>query len=404
MDWLMGIEITAPWVVWGLRVLAVLAVVLVVARWGRLARTTTVTVLLRVVSLVVVAVLGALALAAPINAQYGWYPTVGDLFPSTGTAISASAGAAPASAVTAEITSSALITGERHRPADPFTGESALRPTRTRSGAGYADFTVPGPRSGVSNTVTVWFPAEYTEDPQAEFPVLMAYHGIEPAPYAYFNVVKLDQTIERMVAEGRLRPAIVVVPHWAVGGLDNECASSVQGGDVETWLTEDIPAWVYATFRAAPGRDAFAGLGLSAGGYCANMAAMLHPDTFSTAISLGGYWRPIFDAPFIPFGPGTAPWAHYDLVARAKSSAPPVALWTLYGASDRLAVPTTTELKAVVRAPTSFTETRLSRGGHNTDVWLPYVPQSLEWLGTHSPGFTPSSPAAHGDSSQGARA
>lgn len=388
MDWLMNLDLVSPVFVWTLRFLAIVTVVLVVAGWSQLARNTVRNVVFRVVALVAVAVLGILALAAPINAQYLWYPRLGDFFPQTGTVDSQQLGATAGTAVSAEKTSSPLVTGPRQRPADPFAGVT-LKPTKSTAGAGYADFTVHGPRSGVTSQVTVWLPKEYRQNPHQEFPVIMALHGIEPAPYAYFNVVKLDQTIERLVAEHTMRPAIVVIPHWAVGGNDNECVDSRQGGKVETWLTQDVPQWVYDTFRVSPGRDSFAALGLSAGGWCGNMAAMLHPDTFATSISLGGYWEPIFDPPFIPFGKDSSEWRRYDLVALAQNNPPPVALWSLYGVSDSLAVPTGDRMIEAVHPPASLTQTTLTRGGHNTDVWLPYVPNSLEWLGAHSPAFAP---------------
>ena len=115
---------------------------------------------------------------------------------------------------------------------------------------------------------------------------------------------------------------------------------------------------------------------------------MLHPDTFATAVSLGGYWRPDFDPSFVPFTPGTAEWNRYDLVSMARRHPPAVALWNLYGKNDvLLAAPTSREMLAAVKKPTSLTSIVLPRGGHNTDVWLPYVQPSLEWVAQASPSF-----------------
>ncbi|MBO3143949.1 alpha/beta hydrolase [Dermatophilus congolensis] len=383
MNSLMNVSLVSDTAVWVIRIIAIVAFIALIVKWGALARNTIVRVILRVISLVVVTVLAALALAAPINAEYGWYSTIADFFPGSATSNSSSTGASATQALGNNHSSSPLITGARNRPAVNLSP----RPTKTNSGAGFQDFTVAGQRSGVTSKVTVWFPKEYFEDPNATFPVIEAFHGIKPAPYAYFNVVQIDKIITDLVAQGKMKPSIVLVPHWAVGGKDNECVNSAAGGNVETWISEDIPAWAYNTFRVTPGRDSFSAYGLSAGGYCASMVSMLHPDVFATGISLGGYWAPLFDQPFVPFKPGSEQWKRYDLINVEKKSAPPVALWTLYGAGDNLALAGTAEFAKAVRPPSSFTETKLSQGGHNTSVWTPHVPASLEWLAEHSPAF-----------------
>ncbi|MDO5711654.1 MAG: alpha/beta hydrolase-fold protein, partial [Micrococcales bacterium] len=149
------------------------------------------------------------------------------------------------------------------------------------------------------------------------------------------------------------------------------------------------PRWVYDNLRAAPGRTSWAAFGYSAGGWCANMAAMLHPSVYATTISLGGYWRPAFDHPFIPFKPGSASWQHYDLVDLVHRKPPAVAAWTLCGRQDRLAYPTTQRVTREAKQPFSITTTILPKGGHNTDLWIPHIPDALAWLGKTSSGFTP---------------
>lgn len=238
-------------------------------------------------------------------------------------------------------------------------------------------------------------PPSYTTPAGAnrEYPVIEAFHGILPAPYAYFKVVGIDQAITNEVAAHRMWEALVVIPHWAPGGQDNECvnaAPGVAGGSqMETWLTEDIPAWMYSTFRVQPGRTSFSALGLSAGGWCANMAATLHPSVFATAISLGGYWRPTFEAAYVPFPKNSRLARRYDLVQHVKRHSPPVAVWTLCGRQDNEAYPTTIEVERTARAPMSVTATILPEGAHNADVWVPHVPEALAWLGTSSAGFAP---------------
>lgn len=381
----MSLSITSDAFIWTMRVLLVVVVVGVLWGWPRLAPQRVVPILGRIVALTLVSLLGVVNVLAPVNAAYGWYMTVGDLMPGadaqTGTAVLKGGGSK--AAVDAEVASSPLITGPRTRPA------RQLSLTSTTVG-GYEDFTVAGAASGVSSTITVWFPPSYTTPAAAtrEYPVIEAFHGIKPAPYAYFGVVGMDQALTDAVAAHRMREAILVIPHWAPGGQDNECTDS-PGVKMETWLTQDVPRWVYDNLRAAPGRTSWTALGLSAGGWCANMSAALHPSVFATAISLGGYWQPSFDPPFVPFAPGSAAWHRYDLVDLVRRTPPPIAAWTLCGRQDGLAYPTTQQVTKEARPPFSITTTILPTGGHNTDVWIPHIPDALAWLGASVSGFAP---------------
>ena len=255
MDWLWNISLMSDQAIWGIRIALLVAVVWVVARWGRSASNTVWSVLRRLAALAVVSLLTVLALAAPVNAEYGWYPTIGDVLPGSAQGQEVTSAEPAAAAVARPVTSSPLITGPRNRPAEHLTL------TGTASGAGYQDFTVRGQRSGMTGIVTVWFPKEYISDTNREFPVIEGFHGIKPAPYAFFNAVHMDQAITGLAASGKMRPSLLVIPHWAPGGLDNECVDSAAGGNVETWLTQDIPDWVYSTFRVLPGRGAFAAWG-----------------------------------------------------------------------------------------------------------------------------------------------
>ena len=293
-------------------------------------------------------------------------------------------GGAPAAAAKASVGPSplqSLPTSERDR--------LPLSLTPTPNG-GYQTFTVKGPKSGFSSDVTVWFPPGYSEDRAMSYPVLEVYHGFLPAPLATFRVFHLDETLEKLALEKQMKLPIVVIPHWAPNKLDTEC---VDGGGknpaVETWLTKDIPEWVYRNFRVDSARESWATFGYSASGWCSMMSTMLHPTTYSAAISLGGYARPRMDPPYVPFGPKSPEARRYDLVALAQKKPPSVALWTLTSAQDPSSEKTTTALVKSAQPPLSVTPTRLTEGSHRAEVWGPYIEPSLRWLATTSSGFAP---------------
>lgn len=383
-------SLTSAAFVWSLRAALAAAVVWVVVRWPRAAGPGVVAVLRRLVAIAVLVVLGTLNVLAPVNAAWGWYSSWGDLV--------ASLRDEPVVAPSPPRGEPARAAVDTRVGADPLSTLSttarasvrlALTPTAT---GGYEHFTVPGPISGYSGTVTVWFPPSYTRpaDARRVYPVVETFHGYLPAPLATFSVFHLDAVVESLARQHRLREALLVIPHWAPNRLDTEC---VDGGPgrirMEQWLTQDVPRWVYTHLRVAAGRSSWATLGASAGGWCTLMATTLHPDVFGSAISLGGYARPDFDPSYVPFGPNSELGRRYDLVRLARQAPPAVALWVLASRPDSLSYPQTTALAAATRAPMSVTPTILPSGGHRSSVWEPYFPSALTWLGHVSRGFAP---------------
>ncbi len=259
----------------------------------------------------------------------------------------------------------------------------------------YQQYTVGGPASGVTGSVTVWFPAAYT-DPAEErrlFPVLEAFHGIPGTPSQWAHGLHLGDTVAASAAAGRIADPILVLPNIAPNAIDTECVDgSGQEPHMETWLAKDVPDWITTHLRVQRGRGSWATLGLSAGAYCAAMVTMLHPDRFSAAISLGGYYQPSFDRSFVPFAPDSAAAARYDLVRLARTNPPPVALWLQTSQADPVSYGTTEELLQAARAPISITADVLQNAGHRLAAvcWAPLVPQTLRWLGSSIPGFRPS--------------
>jgi enterochelin esterase-like enzyme len=196
--------------------------------------------------------------------------------------------------------------------------------------------------------------------------------------------------VAQQAAAGHLAPAVVVMPFYTPGQIDTECVDGGAGQpQVEQWLTRDVTGWVEHHLRVGNSRTSWATFGLSAGAWCASMLAMLHPDLYSAAISLGGYYQPDFARTYIPFKPGSPQWDHYDLLRVAHDHPPTVALWVQTSKADAVSYGTTRQLLATAKPPTSITADVLPNAGHRLSVWTALIPQTLQWLGRTAPGFTP---------------
>ena len=345
---------------------------------------------------VVVLVTVLLAVGVTLNDQYGWYANWGDLATSFG-------GSSPGSVVAAGAAAAAAggsVTGGSTDHSSVAEGDlpslSALGLTDRPGPDGQVhQYTVVGPISRVASTITVWFPPQYTDPALADhrFPVLEAFHGAPGTPQQLWHNMSLGRFVARETAAGRLAPSVVVMPAWTPGEVDTECVDGGAGQpQVEQWLTRDVTSWVEHHLRVADDRGSWATLGLSAGGWCASMLAMLHPGLYSAAISLGGYYQPTFERPYVPFKPDSPQWFHYDLVKLARDHPPATALWVQTSKADPVSYGTTEQLLAATRPPTSVTADVLPNAGHRLSVWIALIPQTLQWLAATSPGFHPAPP------------
>jgi enterochelin esterase-like enzyme len=379
-------SLTSSWF-FGLMVTAVIGVFVALVRWwprwagpGRRATLT------RAALLAGVNLLVLLTAAVSVNNQFGFFADWADL----GGAIGVSWN--PAASTT-------HLGGDARSAASQPSGQrSAQRavlpglPAQIRPGARLARFTVQGPRSGVRADVVVVLPVGYTDPARRNrrYPVLEAFPGYPGGPF-YPSGAVTEAVRRHKLADPVIISPVVQIP----AGRDTEC---VDGGasdpQVETWLTRDVPDWAERTLRVRTDRSSWATIGWSAGGWCAAMATMLHPDRYSAGIVLGGYFRPDFGPLYRPFAPGSPQARRYDLVTLAAHQPPRVALWVQTSQGDTLSYPTSSQFLLRARSPLSVQALVMKHAGHRVEVWQALLPQALTWLGNTAPGFTTSAGSA----------
>lgn len=348
--------------------LAVVVMTLVVRSWARLAQPGLRSVLLRVVALLLVTFSLALAIGTAANRAGLWFVSWRDLGSVLGgpdPAAVRALGADPRVAATTDL-------GPWGPASAPVVASAAPTPDATTVLQAY---TVTGPTSGHTGMVYAWTaPGE----PREGRPAVQVFHGYPVSAQSAFANLALAEYV------GRALPgAVVIVPDWSPGEVDTECVDG-PAAQMETWLTTDVPAWAVATFGVKPERESWAALGYSAGGWCASMAAVRHPQTYAAAISLGGYTRPLFSSHYEPTPPvGGA----YDLPRLVAATPPAVALLTQFSEKDHYAGPTTADFLAAVKPPLSVTEWATPDAGHRVGAWKPMIPDALTWLRQTSPGF-----------------
>jgi enterochelin esterase-like enzyme len=264
-------------------------------------------------------------------------------------------------------------------------------PTDRMSPSGVITYTVKGPLSGIVGTVVVQLPSSYTQPGNASvrYPVIEAFQGYPGSASFWISQMNLGGVAAQQAAAKRMRPALIVSPQVEFPvGVDTECVNGSAGNpQVETWLAKDVPNWVTRTFRVQTNRASWAAIGLSAGGWCAAMVAMLHPAQYAAAIVMSGYFRPEFGPFYDPYPPSSRLASSYDLVALSRRSPPPVAIWLETSHVDAVSYGSSAAFLKAAKPPLAVDATVFQNAGHRISLWQGVLPGSLTWLGENVPGF-----------------
>lgn len=330
----------------------------------------------RGVQLVVLNVLVVALAGAALNDQYLFYSSWADLLGSHSTSVQVHHGGTTPEVVTAPV----------HGPGFKGMATPAALPSLPQPGSRTQEYTVVGKRSNADGEVFVYLPVGYDPTSPRAYPVIVGLPDLHGGPRGFLHL-DVVRTVDRLTAEHRLAPSIVVVPRIDTpASLDHECVNGGPGQpQTDTWLSHDIPAWTALHFRVARSRTSWATLGYSYGAWCAASLSMRHPDVFGGAIVLLGYFRPDFSAAYDPRS--TAAERGYDLVTLAHTAPPPVSMWVLTSREDALSYPTSSKFLSVAHPPLDVTGNVLAHGGHHDSVFTPYIPASLAWLAQTLPGF-----------------
>ena len=128
--------------------------------------------------------------------------------------------------------------------------------------------------------------------PAVPLPVIMLLHGTPGDPTDWVEAGQAQATADGWAAtHGGVAPVLVMPDINGSFTDDTECVDSPLG-QVETYLTVDVPAAVRANLGTLPPGPAWAIAGLSEGGSCAIMLALRHPDLFATFGDFSGLAGP----------------------------------------------------------------------------------------------------------------
>jgi S-formylglutathione hydrolase FrmB len=225
-----------------------------------------------------VAVLGVGTLSAvQINDYFGLNHTVSDL---TGTAVAR-----------IQPLEDGLKRAAGAAPGVSLAGWSA--PAGLPDGGEMRRATIPGTNSGFqSREAYIYLPPAYQATPRPALPVLVLFSGQPGAPADWLTGGALRSRMDRFAAAHHgVAPVVVVVDPNGSASANTMCLDS-RIAQADTFLSQDVPAWIDRTLAVDPDRRQWAAGGFSFGGTCAVQMVTRHPEIYSSALAFSSEKEP----------------------------------------------------------------------------------------------------------------
>lgn len=358
----------------GALTLASYAVVIVVLPRTRTAKMRTY--LVQALGMFLAILLSLLTVAAYLNLENRWYPTLESVFanPKAEAAVTRY-GAAPV----------AQRNGRQLSPS-PHTQEptdAALRDALARYTPGKPVELQMLNGQGRTVKTLIWLPGSYLHNPHRTYPVVLAFPGYPGMPEVYENLAPaFGGKTSAGSAHQPVGEVIVVAPDVFYSGVDTECvdASASDSGSprIESFLTGSLIPYLEQNLRVPQGPEGWATWGYSAGGYCALMLPVRHPNLVANAVVFAGYFKPRYTA-----GQHWRPDddTEYNLMGTLTEQKPAVHLWYFTAADDATITQELSEATVAVHPPTHLEVVSIPAGGHRFSVWRPNEYRALTWLG-----------------------
>lgn len=208
-------------------------------------------------------------------------------------------------------------------------------------------------------------PAALTARPPA-LPVIEAFSGQPGQPADLFASGGLDRVLDRFAAAHHGLAPIVVVPDQLGAPESNPMCVDGPLGDVASYLTVDVPAWIQAHLPVATSRTDWMIAGFSQGGTCSIQLGAGHPNRYGGLLDISGEVVPTIGPDTIAqgFGGSAAAYAAAAPSAILAAGTPysdTVAIFG-YGSDDSRFGPGVRHVAAMAAAAGMRTSTFVSEG------------------------------------------
>ncbi|RYC68040.1 esterase [Spirosoma sordidisoli] len=160
---------------------------------------------------------------------------------------------------------------------------------------------------GTTGSVVVYTPPGYDQSPSKKYPVYYLISGTTDTEETFFKVGKTNLILDNLLAEGKVKPMIIVMPYGNIAarmaeqkGGSKPADPTVRDGadavkranDFTTDLVSNVIPYVEKNYRAIPNRESRAIGGFSRGGGQTLRAAFSNMDKFAYVCAYSSYLSP----------------------------------------------------------------------------------------------------------------
>jgi S-formylglutathione hydrolase FrmB len=245
---------------------------------------------------------------------------------------------------------------------------------------------IPGVRSGfAARPGYLYLPPAYLTAPRPQLPVLVLLAGQPGDPRAWLDSGQLQAMMDGFAKRHNGLAPVVVMPDDLGSEFANPLCLNSRLGEVQTYLTVDVPNWITSHLQVRPPGQGWAIGGFSEGGTCAIQLSTQAPQLYPLFVDISGQIEPTLGSRQLTisraFGGDAAAFARVDpIVVLARTRFPRNAGVFVGGADDRVYTPQQRSMyRAARHAGMNVTFMELP-GGHDWRVWRAGLEHNLAWL------------------------
>ena len=245
---------------------------------------------------------------------------------------------------------------------------------------------IPGVRSGfAARPGYLYLPPAYLATPRPQLPVLVLLAGQPGDPRAWVDSGQIQAMMDGFATRHSGLAPVVVMPDDLGSEFANPLCLNSRLGEVQTYLTVDVPDWITSHLQVRPPGRGWAIGGFSEGGTCAIQLSTQAPQLYRFFVDICGQVEPTLGSRQLTisraFRGNAAAFARVDPIAvLARTRFPRSAGVFVGGASDRVYTPQQQIVYlAARRAGMDVTFLDLP-GGHDWRVWRGGLEENVAWL------------------------
>jgi S-formylglutathione hydrolase FrmB len=318
---------------------------------------------------------GVLVLAAAANQVNGYFQA----YPSLRVAL------APWLAPEPMFTRTGNVTEVVAKPGQALESIWHPPPGMPKTGAVY-QMTIPGVRSGfAARPGYIYLPPAYLARPRPQLPVLVLLAGQPGDPRAWLDSGQIQAMMDGFAKRHDGLAPVVVMPDDLGSEFANPLCLNSRLGEVQTYLTVDVPNWITSHLQVRPPEQGWAIGGFSEGGTCAIQLSTQAPRLYRFFVDISGQIEPTLGSRQLTisraFRGDAAAFARVDpIVVLARTRFPRNAGVFVGGASDRVYTPQQRIMYLAARHAGMTVTFMDLPGGHDWRVWRGGLEHNVAWL------------------------